>query len=710
MAGFLRTSGGMSYGRAIDRPGRTALLALVLLSLACTQWVSAAPSPAGAVTPVAEPAPIRFESFATVDLPGKPGQVLLEEVTGGGGDDLVVVTEGQDRLMVYSGDGSGLFTPIVNEVLPAPGFSVAVSDFDGDLAMDYAVGLSDGSVGVYFGAGDGTIDSGKASVFTALGSAVHDMELLYSDLSDTLIDLVTVHTFAGTVNVLKSNGAGGFTIQDTESGFVNPSDVAVADFGSDWLDDFVVTDSTANTVTRVLNGGSGGGTFTPEAGKATGNTPLGAAIGYFNGDLRPDIITANYTSNSVSAWVSSGASSFVRQDTTGSNGNASVISWPFDNYDDVHDVVIGNLLESKVLFMRGSDTGEVFHQQEISVGTPSTIARGQANLDPKYDIAVGDFGNKRVHVFRNSCPPDTDRVSGSDRYATAVALSQEEFSSTSWVVIATGESFPDALAGVPLAEARNAPILLTRRTSLPGTVATEIGRLGATNAYILGSEGAVSADVESDLVVAGVPAGNIVRLGGADRYETSYLIAKEVVANTSPIAQKVVVATGLNYPDALAGGILAAYEQAPILLVRGDTIPAWTQKALSEIPAIASSYVLGGEAVVGPSVLVALPSPTRLSGSDRYGTAVAVADQLASTNWYVQEFYVATGQAFPDALAVGSAARGWPTPLILTRSSSVPSATKGYLERKARDFEDVIVVGGTGAIADTVVDEMKVAY
>ena len=92
------------------------------------------------------------------------------------------------------------------------------------------------------------------------------------------------------------------------------------------------------------------------------------------------------------------------------------------------------------------------------------------------------------------------RVSGADRYATAAAVSAQAFSpGVSVAYLATGENFPDALAGAPAAAKGGGPVLLTRGTSLPSATATELDRLNPGKIVVLGGTNAVSQAVQDGL-------------------------------------------------------------------------------------------------------------------------------------------------------------------------------------------------------------------
>lgn len=122
----------------------------------------------------------------------------------------------------------------------------------------------------------------------------------------------------------------------------------------------------------------------------------------------------------------------------------------------------------------------------------------------------------------------TARPYGADRYGTSAAISKSYFGKTETVIIASGAGFADALSAAPLAGAYDAPILLTKPTSLPDIIGDEIERLGATNAYIIGSTSAVSDSVKTQLTARGVT--SITHLGGANRYAT----AEKVIVHDRP--------------------------------------------------------------------------------------------------------------------------------------------------------------------------------
>ncbi|GAB4278359.1 MAG: hypothetical protein Kow0056_10570 [Coriobacteriia bacterium] len=303
-------------------------------------------------------------------------------------------------------------------------------------------------------------------------------------------------------------------------------------------------------------------------------------------------------------------------------------------------------------------------------------------------------------------------LAGSNRYETAVQASQDAFAagSVDTVVIATGENWPDALGGAALAGAVGGPILLTAKDSIPSSVLNEIDRLGATDAYILGGFGAVSAGVENTL--KGRLSGTVHRLGGSNRYETARLIAEEAVSENPGYDGTALIATGSNFPDALAASPLAAAGGWPLFLLEPGGLSSAT-KNLMDLLGVDHAIILGGPGVVSTAVENDLKSKypgevERLSGDNRYKTAVEVATygvESAGLNW--DGVAIATGENFPDALAGGPVQAVNDSVMLLTDGDTLSDATRTCLSNKRDWIGSVRYLGGTGAVSTDVRNSVK---
>ena len=264
------------------------------------------------------------------------------------------------------------------------------------------------------------------------------------------------------------------------------------------------------------------------------------------------------------------------------------------------------------------------------------------------------------------------------------------------VFVANGLNFPDALGGVPAAARRDAAILLITPSSIPAATKAELIRLKPATIYVLGGTGSVSTSVAAQL--AGYASSAVVRLSGPNRYAT----AAAIVADAFPSANEVIVATGANFPDALAAGGAAASADIPILLVTATGVPAETAAQLDRL-APDKIWVVGGTGVVSAAVESALQAwaPTeRLAGPNRYSTAVAISEAFFDpTN--EDHFFVSTVVNFPDALGAGA----FGVPVLLTPQSALNFDVDWEVIRL--EPSSIHVLGRPSLVSNQVVDQLK---
>jgi putative cell wall-binding protein len=294
-------------------------------------------------------------------------------------------------------------------------------------------------------------------------------------------------------------------------------------------------------------------------------------------------------------------------------------------------------------------------------------------------------------------PSNVHRIAGSSRLATAIGASQDQFPTTgsaSAVVLARSDTFPDALAGGPLAAKVHGPLLLTPPSGLDPTVQAEIQRVApaGSTVYILGGTSAISTTVDTKLTSLGyVPK----RLAGTSRFGTAVAVADAMGDPTT-----VFEATGLNFPDALAGGPAAIKTGGVILLTNGATQSAETAAYLTAHPG-GTHYALGGPAAKAD------PAATPLAGDDRFWTAEAVSATFFQSATTVG---VVTGLNFPDALAAGPdlAAKGAPL-LLVPGTGALPDAVATELfGRSSAGSTNVILFGGTASVSDDMASQLGV--
>ncbi len=292
------------------------------------------------------------------------------------------------------------------------------------------------------------------------------------------------------------------------------------------------------------------------------------------------------------------------------------------------------------------------------------------------------------------------RLAGPDRYATAVAVSRSTTGpGVDQLFVATGEDFPDALAGAAAAGSLREPMLLLPSSGVPADVVAEISRLHPSRITVLGGGGVVSDRTVAQL---GGLSPIVRRLSGTDRFATSAAISTATFA--AGVAD-VFVATGLDFPDALAGAAAAGYLRVPLLLVRSDSVPDVVRTELSRLHP-SRITILGNQGVVSPAVESTLeklaPVVRRLGGVTRYETAAAISAAVYATS---SQVFLANGLTFPDALVGAPAAAAAGAPLLLAARACVPSqvdSTSGELGRLGPS--QITLLGGPGVLSDAVAE------
>ncbi len=293
-----------------------------------------------------------------------------------------------------------------------------------------------------------------------------------------------------------------------------------------------------------------------------------------------------------------------------------------------------------------------------------------------------------------------DRLAGTGRYETAAAISREGWETSDYAILARGDDFADALCAGPLAAEYKAPVLMTQPNELNITTLSELKRLGVKHLLITGGTEAVSDKVVTALQTAGIT--DIRRFAGNDRYETSVKIAQEL------LSQSAVLATGEDFPDALSISVPAAQFGMPILLTRQDVLPQKIKEYL-QTASVTKTYLIGGEEVISAGIEYSVSNPSRLSGTDRFQTNIAVIKNFAS-EFNFSHIYVAVGEGpngdeFADALAGAALAAKTASPLILV-NKTLPKATGTYLLPKITSTTQVTGLGGELAVPTSVLQSI----
>jgi putative cell wall-binding protein len=190
-------------------------------------------------------------------------------------------------------------------------------------------------------------------------------------------------------------------------------------------------------------------------------------------------------------------------------------------------------------------------------------------------------------------------LDGPDRYGTSIAVSQTYAPASTYLTIATGRSYEDALLGGALAS-RELGVLLLVRGDQPLTQAQkdEIQRLEPFAIRVIGTTASISQAVydEIDAISGGT---GIQRVGDADVHQRAITMWDQ----SASFGGDVIFATSENWPDALVAGPLVAAESRMLLLSRTDCIPQVVATRLDTAAVQATSLLLvGGPAALSPAV------------------------------------------------------------------------------------------------------------
>lgn len=340
----------------------------------------------------------------------------------------------------------------------------------------------------------------------------------------------------------------------------------------------------------------------------------------------------------------------------------------------------------------------------VSVAAVLLVACGTDVAPP--DVAPPDVGPTDPFVVAASTADPVDcterdlgRLAGGSRISTAVAVSEDGWTSADTVVVASADDYPDALSAAVLAADRGAPTLLTHRDVLPEEVADELERLDPTTVVIVGGPAAVSEEVERRIGdTAGQP--RVERIAGDDRYGTAADVAR--AAGPTSVAA---LASGQRFPDAVSAGALAATpDRVPTLLTPGGHLHEDVVPALRDLE-VDTVHVVGGVAAVDGDVDEQLRDEgftvRRLAGADRYATSAAVAREAVSRfGDGLQGAVLATGSDFPDALtAAASAARAAAVlALVPTGGLALPDGVADLLDTERDRLDCNAIVGGPVAV------------
>jgi putative cell wall-binding protein len=327
--------------------------------------------------------------------------------------------------------------------------------------------------------------------------------------------------------------------------------------------------------------------------------------------------------------------------------------------------------------------------------------------DPTFRLSAEDIDSDREKVVivqlvleYADTDPAVNRVSGADRYEAANAIAREAYPDGAPIVfIAAGTKFPDALSAAPVAALRGGPLLITLPDRLPESTRAELERLDPAEIVVVGGINSVGASVFSQLQEM-VP--DTIRIAGADRYEVARNLIDYGWGETGTDAAY--IATGVDFPDALAASAAAGSRGIPVILVYGksETLDAPTMDMLGDL-GVTEPIIAGGPASVSPGIETGLEQLTtsgyveRLFGENRYTASLDIARSAFDT---ADQVFFATGANFPDALAGAAWAGSVSGPLYTLPGTCVLDGVLKDIDRY--HLEKITLLGGPASLSPAV--------
>ncbi len=359
---------------------------------------------------------------------------------------------------------------------------------------------------------------------------------------------------------------------------------------------------------------------------------------------------------------------------------------------------------SRFSFTRNSKDREIFAEVSVdamdsmknNAETYEKIVKGSGKQNAKF-LFDWSLAKEYKDGVVDKTSTTGGRLAGADRYETSTKISQEYFDKADTVVLASGKNNVDALVSASYADAKKAPILLSTFSDVPASVKAEILRLGAKNVVIVGGSASISVKAENDLKAMGL---SIKRIAGANRYETSAILAQNVKDMTG--SDKLILITGENNKeaDALTVSSLATKSGIPVMMTKANELDS---NARAKINSWKPSQVIvvGGQVTISDRVMgqINVNSKTRVAGATRFETAAKIAKEAYPNANHV---FVTNGFKAVDALAAGAVTAKAKSPILLVGNDSVTNEVKDITSGKK-----LTVLGGTSTVSKNVVNKLK---
>ena len=197
----------------------------------------------------------------------------------------------------------------------------------------------------------------------------------------------------------------------------------------------------------------------------------------------------------------------------------------------------------------------------------------------------------------------------------------------------------------------------------------------------------------------------IERIAGKTRYNTAFMAADKLKKELKVDKfDNIVIASGTNFPDALAGAYLAKVKNAPVLLARRQEAAAVADYVRNNMKEGGTVYILGGTGAVPSDMEEALKAQgitkaKRLKGKNRYQTNIAILEEAGVKG---EDILVCAGEGYADSLSASATGR----PVLLVGGKLLPEQEDYLKSIKTKISGNVYAIGGKGAVSESVFKEV----
>lgn len=307
-------------------------------------------------------------------------------------------------------------------------------------------------------------------------------------------------------------------------------------------------------------------------------------------------------------------------------------------------------------------------------------------------------GTNRAKRFKRSLRY-IERYSGSNRFNTATSISKNNYSTANNVIVVNGRAPSDALAATALAKQLNAPILYTESDFLESNTKSEITRLNARNAYIIGGISSVSNTVYNEIRNTG-NISNIERISGSNRANTALALAKKTMQYSK--GKSAIIVDGKSEMDCLAVSAISGEYANPLIYVVDGRLDSNSRNFVKNN--FSKVFTMSGDKNISSSIVNDLKSFSTVYqkyGNSSYDLSIKLSnDSMFYTN--INNVYITANT--PDGIPGSVLAAKKGVPLILYDNSN-KNAIVNYVNNKSID--NVFLLGGKNSIPQAFEDELR---